>query len=492
MSHESFLSQAQAATNFSEPAPLHATTRAEIDASLRFPVLLFFRTSLFWLLLGSVLCTITSLKLVMPWFLDGISFLSYGRLLPVALDALLYGWAIPAGIGIGLWLMARLCGVQLRCSRMLVVAALFWNTAVFLGSLGVLCGYGNSVPWLEYPNWASATMFVTFLLMGVWILMLFASRQPRSIYTSQWYILLALCAFSWLYATGNMLLTWGSIQASAQSPIIAWYSSNIFGLFLIPLALGVIYYLIPKITGVPIYSYYLAFLAFFSLLLLAGWSGMTIFLGGPIPVWMVSASVVTTMLMIIPAAAVILNYYKMLEGEAAAIKESPALRFIIFAIFSYLIVIVFNLAYAIPSWNGILHFTQYSHGMILVTLLGVVSMVFFAAIYYIVPRLLGFSWLCACSIRWHFWFSVVGLSLMIVSAILGGLMEGLALDDAAVTFVNVLSFAAPWRWLNVIAWILLLLSYVSFLRLFGKMLFHATHPDQKLSACSFNSLAPLS
>jgi cytochrome c oxidase cbb3-type subunit 1 len=109
-------------------------------------------------------------------------------------------------------------------------------------------------------------------------------------------------------------------------------------------------------------------------------------------------------------------------------------------------------------------------------------MILFAGIYYIAPRLFGFSWLCVYSIKYHFWFAVVGLSLMVVSITLGGLVEGLALDDAGVTFINVLSFAAPWRWLNVIAWILLLFSCISFVNLFGRMLFHVTHPDQKSSA----------
>jgi cytochrome c oxidase cbb3-type subunit 1 len=302
----------------------------------------------------------------------------------------------------------------------------------------------------------------------------------------------ALCVFPWSYATGNMLLTWGSLQASAQGPVIAWYSSNIFGLFLIPLALGTIYYLTPKITGASIYSYYLTLLGFFSLLLLTGWSGMTMFLGGPIPVWMVSASVVTTILMIIPVAAVILNFVKMLQGQCSVVKESPSLRFVVFGIISYVIITILHLIYALPTFNGIFHFTNYSNGVMLLTLLGVVSMVFFAGIYYIVPRLLGFSWLCTCSIRCHFWLSVVGLSLMLISAVLGGLIEGIALDDAAVTFVNVLSFASPWRWLDVIAWILLLLSYFSFIKLFVRMLFHCTHPDQKSLDYSFNPIASAS
>ena len=166
MSHETSLSKIQAATNLFEPAPLHAAMRAEIDASLRFPVLLFFRTALLWLLVGAVLALITAFKLVVPSFLDGPSFLTYGRLYPVTLDLLLYGWATPAGIGVSLWLIARLCGTPLRCTRLLTSAAILWNAGVFLGSLAILCGYGTSIPWLNYPNWASFILFVAFLLMG--------------------------------------------------------------------------------------------------------------------------------------------------------------------------------------------------------------------------------------------------------------------------------------------------------------------------------------
>ena len=61
---------------------------------------------------------------------------------------------------------------------------------------------------------------------------------------------------------------------------------------------------------------------------------MSYLIGGPIPVWMTSASIVATVLMIIPVLAVVVNFYKMLQGHFSTIIESPSLRFISVGIIS--------------------------------------------------------------------------------------------------------------------------------------------------------------
>lgn len=138
MNQDSLLSKVQAATNLSEPAPLHTLMRAEIDHSLRLPLLLLVRMSAFWFVVGSFLALLSALKLVLPSFLDGSSFFTYGRLFPVACDLLIYGWATPIGLAVSLWLMARLCGTPLRCAKIFVSAGLIWNLGIFLGSLAIL------------------------------------------------------------------------------------------------------------------------------------------------------------------------------------------------------------------------------------------------------------------------------------------------------------------------------------------------------------------
>ncbi|MCX7869444.1 MAG: hypothetical protein N2322_05770, partial [Terrimicrobiaceae bacterium] len=63
--------------------------RAEIDHSARVPVLLFFGSGLFWLLLGSALGLLASFKMNIPWLLDGEAWLTFGRIRPAHLNTCL-------------------------------------------------------------------------------------------------------------------------------------------------------------------------------------------------------------------------------------------------------------------------------------------------------------------------------------------------------------------------------------------------------------------
>ncbi|MFZ4598949.1 MAG: cbb3-type cytochrome c oxidase subunit I, partial [Terrimicrobiaceae bacterium] len=107
-----------------EPDTLDSAERAQIDASTRGPVLLFFGSAIFWLLIGSLLGLISAWKMTHPSFLDGAAWLTFGRLRPAHLNAVIYGWASAAGIGVGIWLMARLCRVALMHSKLLISAAI--------------------------------------------------------------------------------------------------------------------------------------------------------------------------------------------------------------------------------------------------------------------------------------------------------------------------------------------------------------------------------
>ena len=81
---------------------------AEIDASCRGPVLFLFAKAAGWLVLASVFAFLGSLKFHAPYLLADSAWLTYGRIQPVALNALIYGFAAQAGLGVALWLMARL------------------------------------------------------------------------------------------------------------------------------------------------------------------------------------------------------------------------------------------------------------------------------------------------------------------------------------------------------------------------------------------------
>jgi len=452
------------------PDPLTACERAEIDASTRGPVLLFFGAAVFWLLVGSVLGLLSAWKMTHPGLLDSTGFLTFGRIRPAHLNVVVYGWASQAGIGTGLWLMARLCRVPLMRSKLPVSAAVFWNLGVLVGVLGILAGDGRSIEWLEFPGYATPILFVAFACAGVWAVIMFRFRKPGRIFVSQWYLLAAFLWFPWMYGTANTLLVWQPVQGSAQGAVNWWFAHNILGLWFTPIGLASAYYMIPKILGRPIHSYYLSILGFWSLALFSSWNGMHHLIGGPLPAWMVSASVAASVMMFVPVVAVAINHHLTMSGHFGALKWSPTLRFTVFGAMAYTVVSLQGASMSIPSLNAVTHFTDYTIGHSHLGMYGFFSMMMFGAMYYIVPRLVGWEWPSATMIRWHFWLVAAGVLLMAGSLTIGGFLQGLALYDPTVSFRSSLDYATPFRWLRGISGVLLLAGHLVFASLFILML----------------------
>lgn len=456
-----------------EPDTLAAHERAEIDASTRFPVLLFFGSAVFWLLVGSLLGLISAWKMTHPTLLDSMAWLTFGRIRPAHLNAVIYGWASAAGIGTGLWLMARLCRIPLMHSKLLISAAIFWNLGVFVGVLGILAGDSRSIEWLEFPGYATPILFIAYAFIGIWAVIMFRYRKPGHVYVSQWYLFAAFLWFPWLYATANILLIWQPIQGSAQGAVNWWFAHNVLGLWFTPIGLASAYYMIPKVIGRPIHSYYLSILGFWSLALFYSWNGMHHLIGGPFPAWMISASVVASIMMFIPVITVAINHHMTMRGHFDALKWSPTLRFTVFGAMSYTLVSLQGSSMAIPSLNTLTHFTDYTIGHAHLGLYGFFSMMMFGAMYYIMPRLVGWEWPSAAMIRWHFWLVAIGILMMVGSLTLGGILQGLALYDPSVAFRSSLEYAAPFRLMRGISGFFLLAGHLVFATLFCLMLLKA-------------------
>src|SRR5262245_51583396 len=90
--------------------------RAAIDRSVKGPVLFLFTNAAFWLMASTLMGFIAALKLASPGILD-YSWLTFGRLQPAHLNALVYGWGIQAGLGVALWLMARRTANELKSGQ---------------------------------------------------------------------------------------------------------------------------------------------------------------------------------------------------------------------------------------------------------------------------------------------------------------------------------------------------------------------------------------
>ena len=441
-----------------------------IDASLRVPLLFLLGNAVHWLLIATLISALLSIKLIAPDFLGGISFLTYGRLAPMARDLFLYGWATQAAMAAGIWLMSRLCGRSLNesplggalHSTLLIGAGVLWNLAVLLGTLAIFTGYSTGVEWLEYPSWASVTLLLSFLLIGTWVVLLFDRRIGGAAEVAHWYLVAAFCWFPWVYGTANLLLTWKPVQAPAQGVIQSWFCGSFLSLWLLPVILAALYTLIPRFSGQPLHRKNLATLGFWLLLLLGGWNGMERLIGGPIPAWLTSAGVVAGIFFLIPIIIIAINLLGTRYAHSAEEREKNfSLRFLVMGLYALIILGALSSLVSFPDISGSLRFTGVTESKSQLWMLGVISLPLFGVLYEVVPVLLGRECWCAGLTARHYWLTITGVSLLVGTMLLGGLFTGLALNDPTVSFLNITSYSYPFHVLECAAQLILVAAVLT-------------------------------
>ncbi len=444
-----------------------------IDRSVRIPVLIFLGSGVFWLVVASGFWLLASSQIHTPaarWTFPGVAWLSFGRAYPAFLNCFVYGWATCAGIGVGIWLLARFSRVPLRDPLFPILAAATWNIGLAVGVLSVLAGATTGKQMLEFPSYVAFILLLAFVIVGLWALTIFWARKPGPTYVSQWYILSAFLWFSWMYSTANILLNVASAPGPAQPAINWWYVGSLIDLWLTPIALGTAYYLIPKLIDRPIYSYKLALFGFWSLALLGGWTGMAHLIGGPLPAWMITASIVARVLMILPVLAVAANFHLTMKGKFEDLHWSHALRFAVIGAMAYT---AYGFEGSLISTRTIAQITQFTFvtfGHAQLGLFGFYSMILFGAFYYIVPRLLDRQWLSPGFITAHFWLSTVGIGLLLFDLTMGGLIQGFGLQDPQVSMSAVSDLLGPFLLIQNFAVLLLVLANLAFAVAFALIL----------------------
>ena len=445
--------------------------RALIDASTRLPVLVFYASAVAWLLIGTLLAAFTSFKMHSPDFLAGVDFLTWGRIRPAHVNASIYGWASMAGMGTAIWLMARLCRTTLRHPLLLVTGAAFWNLGVLLGVGGILAGDSTGYEWLEFPGYSAIVLFVAYLLIMTWALLMFRYRRGDHIYITQWYLLGAFFWFPWLYAAAQLMLFVLPVQGVMQSAVNWWFANNLLFLWFGSIGLGTAYYMIPKVIGRPVHSYYLATIGFWSYALFSSWTGMQRLVDGPFPAWMITASIAAAILTIIPVATVGLNHHMTMRGYFPMMRYSPTLRFTVFGAISYTVFSGLGVLISLRSVARYVHFTQVSIAYSHLGLYAFFTMVMFGSMYYIVPRLVGREWRYATLIKLHFWSSAYGVGLMVLMLLIGGFAQGTDLNDPSLPFTESTQSVLPYLRGRSLSGILLTVSHFVFAFHFGLMLF---------------------
>ncbi|HTY88177.1 MAG TPA: cbb3-type cytochrome c oxidase subunit I [Candidatus Acidoferrum sp.] len=448
----------QADQQVSPTGPVEQFT-STVDASLRLPLLALFGGAALWLVLGSVLAMIASIKFHAPDFLASCPVLTYGRVQPAADDALLYGFCIPAGLGVILWLFAHLGRAPLRGAVVPLFAAYLWHLGVLVGIGGILLGYSTGFPWLEFPRGSSVLLFFAYLLLALWAAMNFAARRDRGLYPSHWFLVAALFWFPWIYSTGNLFLVAWPVRGVVQSIIGWWFVDNLLFVWLALVGLGTAFYFLPKFSGRPLQTYYLALCAFGMLILFGAWCGIP--QGAPVPTWLPTVSTFAALLTLVPVLAVGLILARTLRGrEKSAVTGGP-FCFVRFGTVSFLLSSLMFLATACPHFSRITEFTWFGPAQSQLQLYGFFAMTMFGAIYFLLPRVMGIEWPFPRLARLQFWLSLIGVALFVIPLAIGGVVQGIKLNNG-VAFPDVTKATLVFFRVSTTGLLLLLLASLLF------------------------------
>lgn len=435
---------------------------SEIDASTKAPAIFLLGSSVLWLLLGTVFALIASFKMHQPDFLGDYEWLTFGRIRTAHLNAVIYGWSVNASFAVAIWLMARLARGVLRHTGLLFTATVFWNLGVTIGIAGILLGDSTSIEWLEFPPYATPLLFVAYALIGAWAIITFRFGKSGHIYVSQWYILAALFWFPWLYSVAQIMMIFSPARGTVQSLVNWWFAHNVLGLWFTPIGLGAVYYFLPKVLGKPIHSYYLSVLGFWSLAIFYNWAGVHHLIGGPVPVWVQSAGIAASFMMVVPVVVTAINHHMTMVGSFGALKTSPTLRFIVFGAVSYTLASLQGSSMALRSWNEVTHFTHYTVGHSHLGMYAFFTMVMFGAIYYILPRILLKEWPSAPLISVHFWTTAIGVIFYVVAISVGGVKQGIEMNNPDIAFIDTVKNTIQYLELRSYAGVLMTVGHIAF------------------------------
>lgn len=413
--------------------PTHAAS-AEVtptDLHARGPLLLLIGSGLVWLVISGVLALITAIQLRTPGFMADCSWLTHGRAQALRESTFIYGWLANAGLAVGLWVLGRLGGSPLRGLNWAVIGTLFWNSALAVGLIGIAIGDMTGFAYLQLPRYVLPAMAVAYAAIAIPGVLAWIGRRNDMTFAAQWYAVAALFVLPWILAAAQLVLLWTPVSGVVQAISAGWYAQSAWTLWLAPLGLAGVYYVIPKTAGRVMPNYDFASLGFWTLLFLGTWTGGRHLIGGPVPAWIATMAVMAGSMLIFHYLIVFLN----LRIATASVGESA--KYLRFGLVAYMLVGVLELYTSFRSAALGVQFTFLAVALEQLALYGAVSMLFFGSIHFLVPRITSRPWASAGLASGHRILVSIGIVVLLVALAAAGSTQATLLADAKVSFSEI-------------------------------------------------------
>ena len=373
------------------------------------------------LLLSIAFGIIVAFQLLYPDLGAGVAWLSWGRLRFSHTQGIMLGWLGNAFFAFLYHAVPILSGRQVTSAALGRWLFAWWNFAVMApGWVLVLSGVSQPLEWAEFPLVVDALVMIALLMALVQFLPPFFSKGLEYLYVSSWYIIGALVFTALAYPMGNLAPEF--VTGAAGAAFSGLWIHDAVGLFVTPLALAILYYVIPASMGRPIYSHFLSMLGFWLLFFLYPLNGTHHYVFSVIPMGAQLTAITASALLGVTVVIVVANLVLSMRGAGFRPRD-PALRFVAASTVFYLIVSIQGSMQAQMTINQRVHFTDWVIGHSHLAMLGFAS---FAAAGGLVHAWQRIPWARynPRAIDAAFTLVSAGLVLMVVDLTVAGVVQG--------------------------------------------------------------------
>ena len=371
--------------------------------------------------LFAILCGIAiSLQFFLPDVLGPWHSMAWGRMRYAHTQGIMLGWLGNAFLAFLYHAVPVLTGRRVYSPTLGRWIFGLWNFVVMLpGWLLVLSGVSQPIEWAEFPVVIDVFVILALVLAAVQFLPPFFKNGLEDLYVSSWYIIGALVFTLLAYPMGNIFPD--LVPGAKSAAFTGLWIHDAVGLFVTPLALSILYFVIPAVTGRPIYSHFLSMLGFWGLFFLYPLNGTHHYVFSVIPMAAQLGAIAASALLGMIVIVVVTNLLMSLRGSNM-LKKDIGLRFVLVATIFYLIVSVQGALQAQMSLNQVVHFTDWVIGHSHLAMLGFAT---FAGIGGIIHSWQRIPWARynAGALLWSFWLLVIGISIMVIDLTIAGLVQ---------------------------------------------------------------------
>ena len=379
-----------------------------------------------WFLVGTLYGLFSAIHLMAPEFFSNIPALVFGRVRPIHVNTVLYGFVVSTLIGVGLYYTPALLKRYLWSEPLAWFSFFCWNLTVLSGPVTFSMGMSQGREYSEYLWIFDVSLVLAAVTLAVNLVMTIVHRKEEKLYVSVWYFVASFLWISGSYFIGNVM--WnppsGALPGIIDSIFLWFYAHVLPGLLLTPLAIGAAYFVVPRVTRTPLHSHTLSILGFWTLVTFYSHIGGHHLLQAPVPGWLKTITIVDSVLMLIPVLIVIVNLWMTWRGKLGLMLKDPAGQWIVLGIFWYLVTAVQGSLQSLPSIQKVTHFNNWTIGHAHIAVLGFSGFIAIGTVWHVLPLITGRKLYSVKLIKFMFGMVMAGLTGFFIVLTIAGLIQG--------------------------------------------------------------------